>query len=96
MLCYVALVRTDILEECIALIIRITRIAVLLHSVLQLLVTDNIPSSPVLVTLMMEAIHSSKTLVLARATWRNIPEDGILHSHCREILKSYKFNFILQ
>jgi hypothetical protein len=50
-----------------------------------LLVTANIvPSSPILVTMMMEVIPSSETLVLARATWHNIPEDGILHSHCRE------------
>jgi hypothetical protein len=35
---------------------------------------------------MMEAIHSSETSVLATATWRNIPEDGILHSYCRENL----------
>jgi hypothetical protein len=28
--------------------------------------------------------------VLSRATRRNIPEDAILHSHRREILKSYK------
>jgi hypothetical protein len=27
--------------------------------------------------------------VLTRATWCNIPEDDILHSRCREILKSY-------
>jgi hypothetical protein len=30
------------------------------------------------------------TSVLARATLRNTPADGILHSHCREKLKSYK------
>jgi hypothetical protein len=38
---------------------------------------------------MKDAIHSSETSILTRDTGHHIPEDGILHSHCRENLKSY-------
>jgi hypothetical protein len=48
-------------------------------SVLWLLVTTNIPSLLILVTLMMEAIRSSIMSLLTRTTWHNIPEDGILY-----------------
>jgi hypothetical protein len=38
---------------------------------------------------MKEELRFSETLILTRATWRNIPENGILHSHHSENLKSY-------
>jgi hypothetical protein len=69
MLHRVALVRTEVSEDLI-----------------QLLVTAKVvPSTPILVTLMMEATRSSETSVLTRATLRNIQESCIVHS--RSVLR---------
>jgi hypothetical protein len=103
MLRRVALVRTDVSEELNASLIRVTIIdeigmrnkdknykVVFLRSVRRLLVTASVvSSSPILATLMKEALSFPETSVHIGATQRNIPEDTILHSHRREYLKYY-------
>jgi hypothetical protein len=70
MLRCVALVRSEVSDELSAFFIRVTRINELfLRRVRRLLVTASVvPSSPILVTLMKEALSSSDTSVLTRDT----------------------------
>jgi hypothetical protein len=54
----------------------------------RLLVAANVvPSTPILVTLMMETLDSFEALVFTRATQQNVPEDDIL----QVVLKYVKF-----
>jgi hypothetical protein len=72
----VALLRTDVSEDGIASINRVRRIDELdtmfavtgIQSKLRV-----VPSSPILVTMMMKAMRSSETSALANVTTRNIP-----------------------
>jgi hypothetical protein len=71
-------------------LLRIKLSLLFLCTLFRLLVTANVVlSSLIPVTAVMEDLRSSETSVLTTFTRRNISEDDILHSHCRENLKSY-------
>jgi hypothetical protein len=102
MLRLVALVRIEVSEEGSTSIIRVPRIGELgttlavssnRRSVRRLLIIGKIiPIRRLLLT--ANAVPSSPILVITRATRRNIPQDGILNSHRREIHKPYKLYII--
>jgi hypothetical protein len=112
MLRRVALVRTDVSDERIASIIRVTRTGELwttfavtsnevrcevILSTLRLVVAVNVvASSPILVTLTMETMHSNETSVPTGARQRNIPEDGVvlMCNNFRNSLYSYTRSFL--
>jgi hypothetical protein len=71
----VDLVRTDVSEEHIASLIRMTRIVELGA---KLAVTKHRNTPPILVAVMLEAILSSETSVLRIAIRCHIPEYGII------------------
>jgi hypothetical protein len=73
-------VRTTLAEILLSVSLQITSVASWANVV---------PSSPIVVNLVMEALEFSETSALIRATQRNIQEDGILHRRRRGDLKSY-------
>jgi hypothetical protein len=83
MLHHVALVKTEVSEEPSASIVRVTTIGVL-----GMLAVTSKPTHGV----KKYTVRKEETWVLTGATWHNIPEDAILHSHRRENLKSFTKN----
>jgi hypothetical protein len=88
MLRRVVLIRTEVSEERSASIIKVTRMRELgtklpvtsnrlvLRRNTMYVTANVVPSSPILVKLMMEGLRPSETSVLTRATQRNILEEA--------------------
>jgi hypothetical protein len=95
MLRRVVLVRTEVSEEYGTSIIKVTKIVELGTT---LAVTSNRRKHAAKTFSVTDSFHpydgganSSETSVLTRATRRNITEDGILHIHRLDNLKSYRY-----
>jgi hypothetical protein len=80
--------RTDVSEEHVASIIRVTSIGKLGTMLAVPSKRNMLRRHFFLVILMMEALHSSETPALRTATRRNNQEDDILHRFRRENVKS--------
>jgi hypothetical protein len=82
----VALLKTDVSEECITSIVRvkIDKVGKTLA-----IIGNVVPSSLIVFSLIKVVLRSSETSVLTRATQRNIPGDDNLHRHRRENLTFY-------
>jgi hypothetical protein len=96
----VALIRTDVSEDRIASIFRVHEREQVTERSCKLLYRHRLVEDSLSLqlrsvtcshscTLKMEAIQSSETSVLIRATRCHLPEDDNHHSHRRENLKSY-------
>jgi hypothetical protein len=87
MLSRVALVKIEISEELSAYVFRVRRIGdlgtYLYFFIASFVSYAYIHSSSILVTPIMEALSSSETSVLTRATRRNVPENAVLHFELR-------------